>query len=138
MSVLLLVKILTPEEKSNKTLKHRRSSAPITLEEAEMAFHSPVKCSSSKIANLLSQSHVINNTANFIPNVIKNTSDFIPNYIKNTAIFFPMSIKILLIFSSMSLKILLPPTPPPPHVIKNTADFPPMSLGILLIIPQCH
>jgi hypothetical protein len=35
--------ILTPEEKSNKTLRHRRSSAPITLEEAEMAFHSSGK-----------------------------------------------------------------------------------------------
>jgi len=35
--------ILTPEEKSNKTLKYRRSSAPITLKEAEMAFHSSGK-----------------------------------------------------------------------------------------------
>ena len=35
--------ILTPEEKSKKTLKYRRSSAPITLEEAEMAFHSSGK-----------------------------------------------------------------------------------------------
>ena len=137
MSVLLLVKILTPEEKSNKTLKHRRSSAPITLEEAEMAFHSPVKCSSSKIANLLSQSHVINNTANFIPNVIKNTSDFFPDVIKNTAIFSPSVNKNTVDFFLNVIENTAVP-PPPPNVIKNTADFPPMSLGILLIIPQCH
>lgn len=30
--------ILTPEEKSIKTLKYRRSSAPITQEEAELAY----------------------------------------------------------------------------------------------------